>query len=85
MAWDLSCQDWWDRLKSGRSLVPDLPLWTAEAAGIRRDPGMSDRTVPYLWSLRRGRVLCDHFWQPADSGYRTSDRTDSIWKRRGEA
>ena len=30
MAWDLSCQDWWDRLKSGRSLVPDLPLWTAE-------------------------------------------------------
>ena len=54
-------------------------------AGIWRDPGMSDRTVPYLWSLRRGRVLCDHFWQPADSGYRTSDRTDGIWKRRGEA
>lgn len=32
MAWDLSCPDWWDRLQSGRSLVPDLPLWTDEAA-----------------------------------------------------
>lgn len=30
MAWDLSCPDWWDRLQSGRSLVPDLPLWTDE-------------------------------------------------------
>lgn len=30
MAWDLSCPDWWDRLQHGRSLVPDLPLWTAE-------------------------------------------------------
>lgn len=29
MAWDLSCPDWWDRLQTGRSLVPDLPL-TAE-------------------------------------------------------
>lgn len=24
--WDLSCPDWVDRLKTGRSLVPDLPL-----------------------------------------------------------
>jgi phage terminase large subunit-like protein len=24
--WDLSCPDWADRLKTGRSLVPDLPL-----------------------------------------------------------
>lgn len=30
MAWDLSCPDWWQRLQQGRSLVPDLPLWTAE-------------------------------------------------------
>lgn len=30
MAWDLSCPDWWDRLKAGRSLVPDLPLWLPE-------------------------------------------------------
>lgn len=26
VAWDLSCLDWRDRLRSGRSLVPDLPL-----------------------------------------------------------
>jgi hypothetical protein len=26
MAWDTSCRDWSDRLRSGRSLVPDLPL-----------------------------------------------------------
>lgn len=26
MAWDLSCPDWWQRLQSGRSLVPRLPL-----------------------------------------------------------
>lgn len=25
MTWDLSCPDWADRLKAGRSLVPDLP------------------------------------------------------------
>lgn len=31
MAWDLSCRDWWERLQAGRSLVPDLPLWTVEA------------------------------------------------------
>lgn len=29
--WDLSCPDWVERLKSGRSLVPDLPLDTVEA------------------------------------------------------
>lgn len=26
MAWDLSCPDWAQRLRAGRSLVPDLPL-----------------------------------------------------------
>lgn len=26
MAWDLSCRDWQDRIRLGRSLVPDLPL-----------------------------------------------------------
>ncbi len=29
-AWDLSCPDWIERLKSGRSLLPDLPIYTAE-------------------------------------------------------
>jgi len=31
MSWDLSCPDWEDRLRSGRSLVPDLPLFRDEA------------------------------------------------------
>lgn len=30
MSWDLSCPDWVERLKSGRSLVPTLPLNVAE-------------------------------------------------------
>src|SRR5690348_10316210 len=30
MAWNLSCPDWWERLQAGKSLVPDLPLWTDE-------------------------------------------------------
>ena len=29
-SWDTSCLDWEDRLLSGRSLVPDLPLFKAE-------------------------------------------------------
>lgn len=32
MSWDLSCPDWKERLRTGRSLVPDLPLDEAEAA-----------------------------------------------------
>lgn len=31
MAWDLSCKDWEDRLREGRSLVPDLPLLRDQA------------------------------------------------------
>src|SRR5262245_22969624 len=31
-AWDTSCRDWEERLLEGRSLVPDLPLYEAEAA-----------------------------------------------------
>jgi phage terminase large subunit-like protein len=30
VTWDLSCPDWADRLRAGRSLVPDLPLNQAE-------------------------------------------------------
>lgn len=29
--WDLSCIDWEDRLRDGRSLIPDLPLFEDEA------------------------------------------------------
>src|SRR4029077_19123938 len=31
MIWDLSCPDWAERLQSGRSLVPNLPLNRSEA------------------------------------------------------
>lgn len=31
MAWDLSCPDWWERLQAGRSLIPNLPLWSDQA------------------------------------------------------
>jgi phage terminase large subunit-like protein len=31
MDWTLSCPDWQDRIRSGRSLVPALPLWTERA------------------------------------------------------
>lgn len=34
--WDTSCLDWQDRLRSGRTLVPDLPLYKEAAAkGLR--------------------------------------------------
>src|SRR6266704_2873900 len=26
MSWDLSCKDWQERIRSGKSLMPDLPL-----------------------------------------------------------
>lgn len=31
MSWNLSCLDWEDRIRAGRSLIPDLPLFTDEA------------------------------------------------------
>lgn len=31
MSWDTSCRDWQERLKAGRSLVPELPLFQADA------------------------------------------------------
>ena len=30
--WDLSCVDWQERIRSGRSLMPALPLWSDRAA-----------------------------------------------------
>jgi hypothetical protein len=35
-SWDTSCPDWEERLLTGRSLVPDLPLFEAEAAKALR-------------------------------------------------
>ena len=34
--WDTSCQDWEERLLEGRSLVPELPLFEADAARALR-------------------------------------------------
>jgi phage terminase large subunit-like protein len=34
--WDMSCLDWEERILDGRSLVPDLPLYEAEAAKALR-------------------------------------------------
>src|SRR4051812_48465697 len=34
--WDTSCPDWEERILDGRSLVPELPLYEAEAARALR-------------------------------------------------
>src|SRR4051812_42701495 len=34
--WDTSCLDWEERILDGRSLVPELPLYEAEAAKALR-------------------------------------------------
>jgi phage terminase large subunit-like protein len=47
MSWDLSCPDWADRLRTGRSLVPDLP--------INRMQG--DRAVAVFNKLRLADVI----------------------------
>lgn len=46
MTWDLSCPDWKERLRTGRSLVPNLPLNLAEA----------DRAVAIFNKLRLADV-----------------------------
>lgn len=46
MTWDLSCPDWADRLRAGRSLVPDLPLNLVEG----------DRAVAVFNKLRLADV-----------------------------
>ena len=46
MTWDLSCPDWQDRMRTGRSLVPDLPLNATEA----------DRAVAVFNKLRLADV-----------------------------
>jgi phage terminase large subunit-like protein len=42
MAWDLSCLDWEDRIREGRSLIPDLPL----------DRELADKAVSIFNELR---------------------------------
>jgi phage terminase large subunit-like protein len=45
--WNFPCPDWVDRLKSGRSLVPDMPLDATEA----------ERAVAIVNKLRLPDVL----------------------------
>lgn len=47
MSWNLACPDWAERLKSGRSLVPDLPL----------DRKEGDRAVAVFNKLRLADVV----------------------------
>ena len=47
MAWDLSCPDWFERLQTGRSLVPDLP---------HLDRAEGDRAVGIFNALRLADV-----------------------------
>jgi phage terminase large subunit-like protein len=47
VAWNLSCVDWESRLKAGRSLIPDLPLFKAEG----------DRAVAVFNKLRLADVI----------------------------
>lgn len=63
MNWDTSCVDWQDRLLSGRSLVPDLPLFENEAERALRifkrlpvpdiigKPKMGDVAGPWLYPI----------------------------------
>src|SRR5438093_5711508 len=51
--WDLSCPDWEDRLRQGRSLIPDLPLVESEAKlGLAFYDEMRLPNVPDMPRLR---------------------------------
>lgn len=45
--WDLSCPDWPDRIKTGRSLLPDVPL----------DSALAERAVKYFNRLKLPDVI----------------------------
>ncbi|HEY4136483.1 MAG TPA: terminase large subunit [Alphaproteobacteria bacterium] len=63
LTWDTSCLDWKERLLSGRSLVPDLPLFEDEAARALRvfkrlripdligRPTMGEMAGPWLFPI----------------------------------
>lgn len=54
--WDLSCPDWEDRIREGRSLIPDLPLNHAEA-----DMGLAifdELRLPDVPGLPRMKEAC---------------------------
>ena len=52
--WDLSCPDWQDRIREGRSLIPDLPLFEAEARmGLQFYDELQLPDVPGLPKMRQ--------------------------------
>ena len=76
VAWDLSCPDWVDRLKSGRSLVPALPLnraWGDRAVGVYNKLRLAD--VPGTPSLEEAgadwfREIVRALWGSLDTAGR---------------
>ncbi|MPZ58450.1 MAG: terminase large subunit [Rhizobiales bacterium] len=51
--WDLSCVDWQDRIREGRSLIPDLPLIESEATiGLQFFDELQLPDVPGLPKMR---------------------------------
>jgi phage terminase large subunit-like protein len=55
MMWDLSCPDWADRIRAGRSLIPDLPLIEPEARlGLQFFDELQLPDVPGLPKMRTG-------------------------------
>jgi phage terminase large subunit-like protein len=62
-SWDTSCVDWEERLLDGRSLIPELPLYEAEAARALRcfkrlrlpdvigTPTMGDACGPWFFPI----------------------------------
>jgi phage terminase large subunit-like protein len=53
--WDLSCPDWEDRIREGRSLIPDLPLVESEAKlGLAFFDELQLPDVPGLPKMRDG-------------------------------
>jgi phage terminase large subunit-like protein len=59
--WDLSCPDWEDRIREGRSLIPDLPLNKAEA-----DMGLAifdELRLPDVPGLPRMKDACGEWFR----------------------
>src|SRR3954462_9216565 len=59
--WDLSCPDWEDRIREGRSLIPALPLNKAEA-----DMGLAifdELRLPDVPGLPRMKDACGEWFR----------------------
>lgn len=59
--WDLSCPDWEERIREGRSLIPDLPLNESEAAmGLRF---FDELQLPDVIGLPKMRDSCGQWFR----------------------